>query len=705
MPLPEEGNAIGFDDINEELGNSSTAELDLESASEQFGLTSPHGMNELFGLSLDNFATSITKSPSSIVSASASGQTSTITYTSDGNFKINDENISFATVALGSGSEGTDNTFDIVIQSQNLDGASRTGNITLESPELTTQTISVHQDDNDATLTIVRQTGVMTYGHSGGEGEYYKIETDPEGVVTWVASISGDSGFSHRIYNSGDSFSSSNISGTGDEFIEVKSDANSTASDKTATVTVDPGNISDPNATDTVSTQKEPTFSVSPANEIGGVHYSTSYFTYDDSSYSDRIIFTVTSNYNISTITDDSTSFTSTKLSNSSFYVHPTSANSSTSERSVNITVTLQSITPSTHTVQVTQGGAPASTAAITNPAEWNYNQSGTSVAKTVTGTAGNYSSGGITFTLGNTSEWRFVDTYQTSTYTYQYIDMGGMIVANQASVTSPSSGTYFAQVYPVSNNTGTSNKTRTLTLNAGGASDTTTLTQLFQTVWTTSPSSLSFIQGGETENITLETSYAWTATISGTGFSLGTTSGAAGTHTIGVTAVSNSGGARTGTVTISASGQTDHTISLSQAGADSNLDVSWNNGFSYEEGGDTSTLTLSNNSSQYREYNIYARQDYGSTVTWSINYGTSYAEWNTGSGTSTSDQTATVGTTAVYKTLRVLANSSSGDVSFQVEVTSTTSTDTYIRTYTHTGTGSGGPGGGGDGPGEEPMV
>ena len=43
MPLPEEGNAIGFDDINEELGNSSTAELDLESASEQFGLTAPHG--------------------------------------------------------------------------------------------------------------------------------------------------------------------------------------------------------------------------------------------------------------------------------------------------------------------------------------------------------------------------------------------------------------------------------------------------------------------------------------------------------------------------------------------------------------------------------------------------------------------------------------------------------------------------------------
>lgn len=700
MPLPEEGNAIGFDDINEELGNSSNAELDLESASELFGLTSPHGMNELFGLSLDNFATSLSISPTSITSADKGGQTSTITYTSDGNFKINDENISFATVALGSGSEGTDNTFDIVIQAQPLDGTSRSGNITLESPDLTNITLTVQQEDNDATLTIVRQTGVMTFGHGGGEGEHYKIETDPEGVVTWVASISGESGFSHRIYNSGNSFSTSNISGTGDEFIEVKSDSNSTSSDKTATVTVDPDNISDANVTDTVRVQREPTFSVAGTNLIGGVHYSTSNFVYTDSSYTDRITFTVTSNYNISTISDDSTSFTSTKESNSTFYVYP-SSNSSTSTRSVNVTVTLDSIDSSTHTVQVSQGGAPAATANITDPAEWNYNQSGTSVAKTVTGTAGNYNSGGITFTLGNTSEWRFVDTYQTSTYTYQYVEMGGSIVANQASVTSPSSGTYQAYVYPVSNNTDTSNKTRTLTFNAGGASDTTTLTQLFQTVWTASPSSLSFIQGGETENITLETSYAWTATVSGTGFSLSATSGVAGTHTIGVTATSNSGGVRTGTVTISATGETDHTISLSQAGADSNLDVSYG-GVSYEENGDTSVVTLSNNSSQYREYNIYARQDYSSTVTWEITTGTSNAVWNTGGGTtSTSDQTATVGTTGVYKTLRVLANTSSSDRSFQIQVTSATSIDIYVRTYTHEGTDDGG---GGEGPPEVPQ-
>ena len=98
--------------------------IDFKSAADSFGVvyetdgTDPIEFDEFYGLSLDNFATSLSISPTSITSADKGGQTSTITYTSDGNFKINDENISFATVALGSGSEGTDNTFDIVIQAQ-----------------------------------------------------------------------------------------------------------------------------------------------------------------------------------------------------------------------------------------------------------------------------------------------------------------------------------------------------------------------------------------------------------------------------------------------------------------------------------------------------------------------------------------------------------------------------------------------------------
>jgi len=53
MALPSAGNPISFKDINDELGNDSEATLDLENAAENgFGLSKPHGMNEMFGLSL-----------------------------------------------------------------------------------------------------------------------------------------------------------------------------------------------------------------------------------------------------------------------------------------------------------------------------------------------------------------------------------------------------------------------------------------------------------------------------------------------------------------------------------------------------------------------------------------------------------------------------------------------------------------------------
>ena len=55
MPLPTSANAISFEDINTELGNATQATLDLESASEAFELTAPHGMNELHGLSFNTF--------------------------------------------------------------------------------------------------------------------------------------------------------------------------------------------------------------------------------------------------------------------------------------------------------------------------------------------------------------------------------------------------------------------------------------------------------------------------------------------------------------------------------------------------------------------------------------------------------------------------------------------------------------------------
>ena len=52
MALPAAGQPISFKDINDELGNSSQATLDLKSASEALGESAaPFGMDELAGLS------------------------------------------------------------------------------------------------------------------------------------------------------------------------------------------------------------------------------------------------------------------------------------------------------------------------------------------------------------------------------------------------------------------------------------------------------------------------------------------------------------------------------------------------------------------------------------------------------------------------------------------------------------------------------
>ena len=51
MALPAAGQPISFKDINDELGNSSKATLDLKSASEDLGeAAAPYGMDELAGL-------------------------------------------------------------------------------------------------------------------------------------------------------------------------------------------------------------------------------------------------------------------------------------------------------------------------------------------------------------------------------------------------------------------------------------------------------------------------------------------------------------------------------------------------------------------------------------------------------------------------------------------------------------------------------
>ncbi len=61
MTLPAAGQPISFGDINDELGNSTTATLDLKDASEDLGETAaPYGMDELAGISYSNVTPTFT---------------------------------------------------------------------------------------------------------------------------------------------------------------------------------------------------------------------------------------------------------------------------------------------------------------------------------------------------------------------------------------------------------------------------------------------------------------------------------------------------------------------------------------------------------------------------------------------------------------------------------------------------------------------
>ena len=71
MALPAAGQPISFGDINDELGNSTTATLDLKAASEDLGETAaPYGMDELAGISYSNvtptFTTDLTATNASL---------------------------------------------------------------------------------------------------------------------------------------------------------------------------------------------------------------------------------------------------------------------------------------------------------------------------------------------------------------------------------------------------------------------------------------------------------------------------------------------------------------------------------------------------------------------------------------------------------------------------------------------------------------
>ena len=486
MPLPSSGR-ISTDDINEELGNADETAIDFESAADSFGVvyetdgTDPIEFDEFYGLSLDNFATSISNiSPSSIISSSAEGEEHTITYTSDGNFFINAESLDWVTPNIVSGSSGSNQTFTLTTSQQALNGTSRSGNITLESPELSSNIVySVHQDDNDAILQIVPQpipTNVILYGYQGGEDEYYKIETSPESQVSWDATLSNYTNFSHRNGSTG-AFVTNTISGTGDAFIYVKGNSNSSTTNlHTATITVDPTNIDDPTVTTTATVSRYPYIELSgdEVSFIGG-GYVIDGFEYDDNQVSDGYDVNVDSNYTLlsATLSGTNASKFGISLSTSSFVVFSNSINNSGSSYTATVTVTVSSNPNFSISFTVSQASASPPTLSG-NPTSftWAYNEV--------------LSSNEQTFTLGVTNNGNTINsvtiTYDPgiSTGYFKLVDYGsgdgGLAVSNEygdvwvATVSNPSSSTFKVNVLPTGTNSGGSDFTGVLKVNVGSS-------------------------------------------------------------------------------------------------------------------------------------------------------------------------------------------------------------------------------------------
>lgn len=183
---------------------------------------------------------------------------------------------------------------------------------------------------------------------------------------------------------------------------------------------------------------------------------------------------------------------------------------------------------------------------------------------------------GRITVNITRTNASSFSSTISPSiedtNAIFSELQPSGVTRNNSRNITGTSS-TFYIEIPSRSDGT-TTTYSNQLSVSAGDATPAiATLEQEGLVQWNTSPSSLSFDTLGGSQNITLNSSYSWTASVSGTGFSINTTSGTAGTSTISVTATQKDLGG-SGTVTFSASGQSDIVVSLSQAAAP--LEYDW---------------------------------------------------------------------------------------------------------------------------------
>lgn len=660
---------ISADDINEELNQPVGTTVDFESVFEEnFNQTKPHGMLELFGQSALGTFTYQTAQ----VTGFEVSRLGVITPPSSEIATITERTYvgSISNTSYGQVTSETTRTVNVKVR---VPGGYNNTNAIVSGSETYPQPDNNFSIDDAGVVTSISDNGTINVSLSQGTLSY----TDP---ASYNATDSGEK--TYTIYINIPS-GYANYPGT----ISQSYTRTKTAAARTLSLSSDASN----NITD--------------GNDISVRLYVTD-DNYSDTSWTIAAVGTPTlSNYSLST-----TSGTGTTTVTLSFDKNLNGIGGA--QRNGTFQVTGPANSPSIIIRQSSAASPP--TVEISDPAS-NFAYNDTTTYQTLTGTITGGDGASQAYFICYDSNFEFVQTQSDVTVT----NSGGISQANVASSALSSRNSFTVGVRPTGTNSNTSVIQASVLFFASngtnGNNDSTTVTQNYNVTWNTNVSSLSFPTNGGTQYVTLNTSEPWTAAITNvdtndTGnFTVSPTSGTAGTHTITVTKSDSSDKGDSGTLTFSATGQTDIPVTLTQAAAPLEFYYYVN---SSSTGETTSPRSLGTLSYLGESVSIGLYTYRGSTsVSTPFNLQKGNAVSGYGVGTTTSDTSSSV-TSNVYTTqstggsatkLYINASSNSGNSS-----TRSIDVELYVDgvyEVTFTATQAADPNAGSGGGGEKPPI
>jgi hypothetical protein len=458
----------------------------------------------------------VTVSPSSISPTNTAGNTS-IAVSSNVSWTAT-ESVGWLSLTLISGGfQNNGNGSFTINHSANTGSSPRTGTVTVSGlGGVSNQTITVTQAGATATNFLTVSPSSISPTNAAGNTSIAvssNVSWTASESVSWLT-ISGGSGSNNGSFT-------------------INHTVNTSTSPRTATVTVSGSGVSNQTITVTQAGATATNIltvspsSISPTSSAGNTSIAVS----------SNVSWTASESVSWLTISGGSGS------NNGSFTII-TTANTSTSPRTATVTVSGAGV--SNQTITVTQAGATVTNILTVSP-----------------------SSISPTSSAGNTSIAVSSNVSWTASESISWLTISGGSGSNNGSFTINHTA-----------NTSTSPRTATVTVSGAGVSNQTiTVTQAGATVTnflTVSPSSISPTSSAGNTSIAVSSNVSWTASES---ISWLTISGGSGSNnglfTINHTA-NNNAGSRTATVTVSGSGVSNQTVTVTQAGSSTTPPYTW---------------------------------------------------------------------------------------------------------------------------------